>query len=215
MLRQILATILISMSALANGSNEGTPNVVLVHGFMDTGSVFKKIQQRLESRGFNCIVPNLQPRDARNGIDELSATLQREIESKIPHHQSFSLIGFSMGGLVARHYLQERDGAKQCERLITISSPHHGTLTAWLYPGMGARQMRPGSEFFSNLAATESRLGNIQLFSYRTPLDLMILPSRSSTWQRATNLDFAVLLHPLMLHSKPVLADIEARLNGE
>lgn len=215
MVRHLLASILIPMSAIASGTDENTRHVVLVHGFMDTGSVFKKLQGHLESRGFKCLVPSLQPRDARNGIDQLAASLDQEIENKIPRHQSFSLIGFSMGGLVARHYLQELDGAKRCEQLITISSPHHGTLTAWLYPGAGARQMRPGSEFLGNLAATESRLGKMSVVSYRTPLDLMILPSRSSTWQRAINLDFTVLLHPLMLHSKPVIADIEARLKGQ
>ena len=75
--------------------------------------------------------------------------------------------------------------------------------------------MRPGSEFLRQLAKTESSLGKIPVASYRTPLDLMILPSRSSKWQRAVNLDFTVLLHPLMLHSKPLIADIEARLKGQ
>ncbi|MCX6845591.1 MAG: lipase, partial [Verrucomicrobia bacterium] len=107
------------------------------------------------------------------------------------------------------------DGAKRCDRLITISSPHQGTLTAWLHPSKGAKQMRPGSGFLKDLAATESRLGEIPVISYRTPFDLMILPSRSSEWQRANNLSFTVLLHPMMPSAKSVIADITKRLRED
>lgn len=189
-----------------------TSHVVLVHGFMDTGAVFKPLQRQLESKGHRCIAPSLRPRDARHGIEPLAENLRQEIENQIPPEHSFSVIGFSMGGLVARHYLQQLDGAKRCERLFTISSPHQGTLMAWLHPSKGAQQMRPDSGFLKELAATESRLGEIPVISYRTPLDLMILPSRSSEWQRATNLSFKVFLHPMMPNAKSVIADITTRL---
>lgn len=210
-LRHLLFAILIPMSSFAK--EPATSHVVLVHGFMDTGSVFKSLQRQLENKGHRCIAPNLIPRDARHGIEALADSLRVEIDTQIPRHQSFSIVGFSMGGLVARHYLQELGGAKRCQRLITISSPHRGTLTAWLHPGKGAQQMRPGSHFLNKLQTTESELGDIPVFSYRTPLDLMILPSRSSEWQRATNLRFTVLLHPMMPGSKAVIADVLQRLN--
>jgi triacylglycerol lipase len=212
-LQYLIFAILIPMSTLAKEST--TSHVVLVHGFMDTGSVFKSLQRQLEKKGHRCVVPNLRPRDARHGIEPLAENLRQEIENQIPHRHSFSIIGFSMGGLVARHYLQQLDGAKRCERLITISSPHQGTLMAWLHPSKGAQQMRPGSGFLKDLAATESHLGEIPVISYRTPLDLMILPSRNSEWQRATNLSFKVFLHPMMPNAKSVIADITKRLHED
>jgi triacylglycerol lipase len=51
--------------------------------------------------------------------------------------------------------------------------------------------------------------------SYRTPMDLIILPARNSVWERAENLEFPVLLHPLMLNDRQVLDDIERRLLAE
>ena len=72
--------------------------------------------------------------------------------------------------------------------------------------------MRPGSEFLANLEKTESKLGEMPVVSYRTPMDLIILPAASSVWERAHNLEYPVLLHPLMLTSKPVLTDLERRL---
>ena len=117
-----------------------------------------------------------------------------------------------MGGLVSRHYLQNLGGAARCKSLFTISSPHQGTWAAWAYPSKGAAQMRPGSGFLANLSNSEARLGAMPVVSYRTPMDLIILPPTSSVWQRAENLEFTVPLHPLMLNSGPVLDDIERRL---
>jgi hypothetical protein len=43
-------------------------------------------------------------------------------------------------------------------------------------------------------------------------MDLIILPTESSVWERAENHSHPVILHPLMLYSKPVLDDIEKRM---
>ena len=186
--------------------------VVLVHGFLETGSAFRSMKRHLHDMGYECLVPRLRPCDARDGLEQLSLSLKREIDNRFGEDQKFSIIAFSMGGLVSRHYLQELGGAARCERLFTISSPHHGTHAAWCYPGEGARQMRPGSEFLEKLSRSESALGDMPVVSYRTPMDLIILPAVSSVWQRAENLEFPVLLHPLMLDSKSVLDDIGRRL---
>jgi len=48
--------------------------------------------------------------------------------------------------------------------------------------------------------------------SYRTPLDLIILPPTSSVWDRAVNIEHPALLHPMMVTSNTVISDIEKRL---
>jgi len=196
-------------------SSISTPRVkrvVLVHGFLDTDSCFKTLRRRLEGRGFDCFVPNLKPNDGRGGLENIAARLKQDIDTRFGPSEPINVVGFSMGGLVSRQYLQELGGAKRCENFITISSPHHGTLTAFLYPSLGAKDMRPSSRFLENLRKTQDRLEPIQITSYRTPMDLMILPSKSSIWDCAENLEFPVLMHPLMLISDPVLSDIEKRL---
>jgi len=186
--------------------------VVLVHGIMETGSNFRMLRQRLQKRGFECLVPRLRPCDGRGGLEKLAAGLKSDIEEHFGTDKPFSVVGFSMGGIVSRYYLQELGGAQRCRSLITISSPHNGSHTAWLYPTKGAVQMRPGSGFLGDLARSEDRLGKMPVLSYRTPLDLMVVPATSSHWERAQNLSFPVALHPLMLNSPRVLDDIERRL---
>jgi triacylglycerol lipase len=186
--------------------------VVLVHGFLETGSAFKTLQTRLERRGFECYVPRLKPSDGRGGLENIAVRLKQDIDTKFGTTEPINLVGYSMGGIVSRQYLQHLGGAERCENFVTVSSPHHGTKAAWLYPTRGAEEMRPGSTFLASLHHSQDRLGKIPITSYRTPMDLMILPPESSVWERAENLEFPVLMHPLMLTSEPVMNDIERRL---
>ena len=186
--------------------------VVLVHGIMENGSNFRMLRQRLQKHGFDCLVPRLRPCDGRGGLEKLAAGLKQDIEQQFGTDKPISVVGFSMGGIVSRHYLQELGGAQRCRSLITISSPHNGSQLAWLYPTKGAVQMRPGSELLEALARSEHRLGKMPVVSYRTPYDLIVVPADSSCWDRAENLSFPVALHPLMLNSRRVLDDVERRL---
>lgn len=186
--------------------------VVLVHGFLDTGSVYQTLRSRLEKRGCECYVPQLNPSDGRGGLEKLAIQLKQDIDKKFGPTAPVSIVAFSMGGLVTRQYLQNLGGAARCEKLITISTPHHGSKAACLYSSQGSQEMRPGSPFLTHLEQTQDRLGKMPITSYRTPMDLIILPPTSSIWDRAENIEYPVLLHPLMLTSDRVLTDIENRL---
>jgi len=117
-----------------------------------------------------------------------------------------------MGGLVSRYYLQNLGGAERCEEFITVSTPHNGTKVAYALTSRGVQQMRPNSDFLRDLRETEDTLGDMPIVSYRTPMDLIILPASSSVWDRAENHSYNVVLHPLMLYTKSVLDDIEGHL---
>jgi triacylglycerol lipase len=185
--------------------------VVMVHGIFEDGKAFDSLKRRLEYHGIECYVPKLKPADGRGGLEHLAQGLQKDIEKEFGANEPFGLVAFSMGGLVSRYYLQELGGAQRCETFITISTPHHGTKVAHTYPSKGAQQMRPGSEFLGKLQSSQHTLKDIPIVSYRTPLDLIILPTDSSVWEIAENRSHLVALHPMMLHTKSVLDDIEKR----
>ncbi len=186
--------------------------VVLVHGFLETGSAFGYLKRRLEKQGVQCLVPKLDPNDGRGGLEHVAEKLKRDIDKAYGPDQSICVIGFSMGGIVSRYYLQNLGGAARCEKFFTLSSPHNGTVAAWIYPTKGAAEMRPGSAFLAQLHDSQSTLGKMPVVSYRTPLDLIILPATSSVWDRAENLEYTVLMHPLMITDDAVVSDLERRL---
>jgi triacylglycerol lipase len=145
-------------------------------------------------------------------LEHIAEGLKQDIDENFGPNEPIDIVAFSMGGLVSRYYLQELGGAQRCQSLTTLASPHHGTQTAWLYPSKGAIQMRPGSEFLSNLNQSEPALGKMSIVSYRSRLDLVILPSTNSIWNRAENIEHPSLLHPFLLTSPKVMRDIERRL---
>lgn len=56
----------------------------------------------------------------------LSVFVQREL-GKVP----FDIVGHSMGGQIARIYLSKHDSARQITRLVTMGTPHRGTVEAF------------------------------------------------------------------------------------
>ncbi len=185
-----------------------TTRIVLVHGIFQRGHSFLPMKKKFERMGCECLIPRLQPCDARSGIETLAMQLQREIEETWGSDTKFHIVAHSMGGLVSRYFLQELGGHEQCQTLITLATPHHGTTAAYLYPGKGAQQMRPDSTFLRQLESSSPRLENVRLISYRTPLDLIILPSTSSHWEMAENHRVWALAHPLVMHMPSVQKNI-------
>ncbi len=187
--------------------------VVMVHGiFQDEWRCFGHLRRELEAQGVECICPSLKPADARNGLPALAEQLKAAVEAKWKPNERFVLIGFSMGGLIGRYYLQEMGGASRCDGIFTVATPHYGTRTAWLWYGEGAYQMRPGSEWLQKLAATEPKLGKMPAVTYRTCADLMIVPSSNCNWARAENVTVSCAIHALMSCDPNVRQDILSRL---
>jgi len=189
-------------------------HAVLVHGIWQSNSTcFGALRRNLESRGVTCLVPSLKPTDGRDGLRPLAVQLKQAIDRGFGPGQRFVLVGFSMGGLVGRTYLQDLGGAARCDGLFTIATPHHGTRMAALWLGKGAAEMRPGSEFLRHLAAGERRLGKMPLVSYRMPIGVVIVPSENALWAPAENVEIRCPLHTLMTCSPRLMADMLARLD--
>jgi triacylglycerol lipase len=191
-------------------------NVVMVHGFADTGRLFRTMGATLDSRGHTCRAPTLEPRDGRLGIQDLSKKIDAFIEANVPRQAPLALVGFSMGAVVLRHYLQVRGGASRARAFFSISGPHNGTWISYLYPGAGTRQMRLGSAFLRELDAGTAALSGLVLHTYRTPLDLMVAPSTSARIRGVTERVVWCPLHSLMPSDPRVvnhIADELARID--
>lgn len=186
--------------------------VVMVHGILDTGKVFRRLAADLEARGARCLCPSLSPSDGRDGLPDLSGKLDAAIREGVAAQEPIDLIGFSMGGLISRYWLQELGGHARVRRFFAISVPFAGSLWSWLMPSAGVRQMRPGSGFLAELEAGAGRLDGIEIVSYWTPFDLVIVPPSSSVWERAENIPLLVPCHPCMLWSRALREDIAARI---
>lgn len=159
-------------------------------------------------------MPDLQPSSGRKGLDELAKMLEVYIDDHLPPEEPFSLVGFSMGGLVCRYYLQRLDGMRRVRRFISLSTPHNGSWVAYLVANRGCRQMRPGSPFLNDLNKDVHTLERVRVVSIWTPLDLSILPAWSSRLPIGTELKLGVVMHRFMIKNKHVLEELSQLLRN-
>ncbi len=163
------------------------PPVVLVHGIDGSSRDMARLARALRAAGRRVHAIDLDPNDGSAPIEELSQQLESFVARELRGDEPFDIAAYSMGGIVARHYLQERGGHLRVRRFLSISSPHNGTLVAGLRKKPGARQMRIGSELLEQLSQPESLAKLPPTTNFQTITDLIIVPFTSSTMPCARN----------------------------
>jgi len=179
------------------------PAMLLVHGIFDSSSVMKPLRCALESQGFRTHSPDLVPCDGSASISTLAHQLDSFIQTYLADER-FCIVAFSMGGLIARYYLQCLNGMVRTQTLITLGTPHNGSALAFFRIGDGFRDLRQGSELIRTLRQTEDTLRPLNPLSIYTPFDLMIVPYTSSIWRIAKNVSVPLPIHCGLLSSPKV-----------
>jgi triacylglycerol lipase len=110
----------------------GDDVVVLVHGFCATAGVFRPLRARLENETGARIAtfthaPGL-------GVRRIAGQLERLI-ARIPASARITVVGHSLGGVVARWYVQEMGGRGRVARTISMASPFSGVAVPQLLVG--------------------------------------------------------------------------------
>jgi len=77
---------------------------------------------------------------------------------------------------------------------------------------VGTRQMRPGSAFLNELDAGAGALEGLPVFTYRTPLDLMVNPAATTRLASATEVVVWCPLHSMLPGDPTVMAHIAGEL---
>jgi hypothetical protein len=157
----------------------GTP-VLLVHGMVDNRAIFAVLKRRLRRHGFGRVVTiNYSP--VTNDIRQAARDLAAEVEALVAEtgYERIHVVGHSLGGLIARYYVQRLGGDERVHTLVTLGSPHEGSLMAHLLPVQLCRQLRPGSDLYTELAEPAERC-RTRFVAYWSDLDQLILPHGSA-----------------------------------
>lgn len=178
--------------------------IVLVHGYVANRGYFRPLVARLEAEGFGPVfTPNLRSWFA--SIDRYEEELHDAVDRIWRGTgQRVILVGHSMGGLGIRSYLAKRGNARVA-RVITLGSPHHGSVLAPLGTGENAREMTRGSGYLKWLEKCEGRAGpGVPALSIYSSHDNMVAPQESSRLPWARNVALPGLGHIAMLGSEPL-----------
>ncbi|ASC69305.1 Extracellular esterase EstB [Halomicronema hongdechloris C2206] len=191
----------------------GKNPVILIHGIDDTQAIFDSMAAYLEARGWPLHRFDLVPNNGDRGLEQLAQQLADYVTHQLPPQQPFDLLGFSMGGIVGRYYLQRLGGLTRVQRFVALSPPNQGSYLAYLRWNRGAKQLRPHSRFLQELNRDLHCLAHVAMTTLWTPFDLMILPAQSSVVPVGQTISLPVLGHTWMVSDSRCLAAVAAALS--
>lgn len=157
---------------------QGVLPVLLVHGLADGESVVAPLRRGLDGIGagpFTTVSYHAFTPDIRTAAHALG----EQVELACAHSagRSAVVIGYSLGGLVARYYTQVLGGDAQVVLVITLATPHGGTAAALLAPPHPLlRQLRPGSGLLTELAAPAAGC-RTRFVAFYSDLDEVVIPA--------------------------------------
>ncbi len=160
----------------------GTP-ILLIHGIMDNRSVFTVFRRALRRRGFGVVHAvnyGLLTGDLRAAAHELRGHVERLCDET--GSDKVHIVGHSLGGVIARYYVQRMGGSARVDTLVTLGSPHAGTLGAYLIPTPLGRQLRPGSPPLAELELPAPGCDTRFLVVW-SRMDQMVVPQRNARLQ--------------------------------
>nr|WP_229891002.1 alpha/beta fold hydrolase [Streptomyces mashuensis] len=157
------------------------PPVLLLHGFIDNRSVFVFLRRSLRRNGWQ-EVWSLNYSPLTCDLRAAAALLARHVEEICAStgHQRVDMVGHSLGGLVARYYVQRMGGDARVRTLVTLGTPHGGTRVAppaSLHPLV--RQMRPDSDVIAELAEPAPHCAT-QFIAFWSDLDQIMVPVQTA-----------------------------------
>jgi triacylglycerol lipase len=194
-------------------SGQHRNSVILVHGIFDTHRVFDRMASYLRKQEWQVHSLDLIPNNGDKGLDELAQQVADYIALNFAPTEPLDLVGFSMGGIVSRYYVQRLGGIERVQRLVNISAPNHGTAIAYFPQNTGGKQMRPRSWFLQDLNRDVAMLEKINYTCIWTPFDLMIFPPTSSKMPVGEEVILPVGLHPWMLTDVKCIESVAAALS--
>lgn len=152
--------------------------VIFVHGFFAAGPVFDPMREHVE-RALHVSTDHFTYGPI--GRFEDVAARFAALADRHARRGPIDLVGHSLGGLLARWYLQELDGARHTGRLVTLATPHAGTEAARMAPTALGHALRPGSSIVRRLVETRHRARGVVHTAIVAGADRMITPPASAS----------------------------------
>jgi triacylglycerol lipase len=121
-----------NLAAVVPDARPGDDVVVLVHGFFASAGVFRPLRARLE-RGAGARVATFTHAPCV-GVRRIARRLA-ELVDDIPRGARITIVGHSLGGIVARWYVQEMGGDARVAQTISLATPFHGVHVPQVFVG--------------------------------------------------------------------------------
>ncbi len=181
--------------------------VLLVHGYGCNSGFWAHLEPLLDHERISHASIDLEP--VAGSIDDYAPLIEARVQElcAATGAAQIAIVAHSMGGLAARAWMRAH-GSARVAKLITLGTPHHGTVLANLGLGANAAQMRRDSAWLCDLAAGETQDVRTRIVSIYTHHDNIIAPQDSSVLPGARNVAFGGVGHVALGSNPRVLAEV-------
>jgi hypothetical protein len=188
-LREV-ARVRADLRPIVPNATAGDDVVVLVHGLLATAGIFRPMRARLE-REAGARVASFSHAPGL-GVERIAMQLARLID-RIPDGTRIHLVGHSLGGIVARWYVQEMGGHARVAQTISLATPFGGAWIAEKLRLFVGNDLHSGSDVLTRLrdgahtaavvphtsiAGSEDRMVSPPTNARFGPNDLIVLEGR-------------------------------------
>jgi triacylglycerol lipase len=196
------------------GPSLGGRPIVLVHGFTQNRTNFVWLTRVLRRRGLGPFFGFDYYSFSR--VEESAELLQKFVEqvTAVTGEPQVDLVCHSLGGLVARTYVDLLGGHTRVRRVVTLGTPHRGLPHAGHRLGASVRDMQPRTGFIARLEGAP-RQEAVRYHSIYSAHDNVVFPSSaSSLGDRGTDILVHRHGHFGILFSDEVAAHVHGALTA-
>lgn len=183
--------------------------IVLIHGYLANRSTLMPLAGYLRWRGFRTI--HFFDYRSSEGVERGAIALREHLRRHVRGGR-IDLVGHSLGGLVARVYLQQLGGARRVDRCITLATPHQGTYNSYWVASRVGRDLRPDSPLLARLGASRERASSVRFLSIVAGSDNLVVPRVFAAHEEVVRVP--EMGHVGLLFSPRVLSMVADRLAG-
>jgi triacylglycerol lipase len=169
--------------------------VIVIPGYGGTVSDVDPLVEELRREGRTAIA--FEPTEGGTGDLRVQARRLADLVKRTVDRTgigSVDVVGYSAGGVIARIFVRDDDGASVVRRVLTLGSPHHGTDVAAIAEGAAGgcptacRQMVTGSDVLRHLNAGDETPAGPRWVTVRTDRDQTVTPTDSAELDGALNI---------------------------
>jgi triacylglycerol esterase/lipase EstA (alpha/beta hydrolase family) len=152
--------------------------VVLLHGLAMNRTNWVWVGSRLASRGIGPLYATsyFSPQAVRRSAMHLKNFVERVVARE--DAEQVDIVAHSLGGVVARYYIERLGGKRRVARLVTIASPHRGTVLGRIGLVRSAKELAHGSDFLDELGSPSPGVAYTSIWSRA---DAIVVPAESAS----------------------------------
>jgi pimeloyl-ACP methyl ester carboxylesterase len=189
----------------------GQPIVIVLHGLFATAGALRPLRKRIEAAtGHATASFTYAP---GSNLRALVARLRRLLY-ELPDNP-ISMVGHSMGGLVARYCVQVGDRDPRVRRTISLASPFFGSRIAHYVPRALCPGIEPGSPALDELLRNHDRGAHVPHTSIASTHDQLVWPWHSAVYPHGRSVVVQARGHNTLLFDPDVAARVIEALKEE